>query len=146
MTRPPGRFHIGEIITTATGTFMCPTGMQGVYDLIEHITGEQHQGHQLGRASDDILDELCRQLPWLAGLTIPPFTGKTAGMAILDQLAAEHGEYHHIEPLPFGAYVGRDPLPEAAALNPLFGAVQPDTARQALGMFDQQVRRMGRGD
>jgi hypothetical protein len=91
--------------------------MAGIYDLIEHITGERHEAHQLGRASREVLDELHRQLPWLAEVVIPKFSGKTAGLAILDQLGAEYGEYHRVEPLPFGAYVGREALPEAREIR-----------------------------
>lgn len=117
--REPGVFHIGEILSAVTGIYISPSGFSGVYAVIEYVTGERHEAHQLGRAKDEIRDELYRQLPWLADVKIPKFAGKTAGMAILDQLAAEHGEYHRLEPLPFGVYVGREAFGEALEVNPM---------------------------
>lgn len=123
-SRQPGVFHIGEILTAITGTYICPTGMAGVYAVIEWVTGERHEAHQLGRAADELRAEFHRQLPWLAQVTIPPFQGKPAGLAVLDQLAAEYGEYHRLERLPFGAYVGREAFREAQERNALITPFQ----------------------
>lgn len=119
MTERPARaFHVGEILTVATGTFVSPTGMGGVYNLLRHITGEDHMTHQLLRAIRELEPYLRERFPWINSVTFPRITNEAEGRAFLAAVAAEHGEYHEVPPLPFGAYVGREPIAEFREKNP----------------------------
>jgi hypothetical protein len=39
-------------------------------------------------------------------------------MAWLSRVADAHGEYHDVEPMPFGMYVGREPIAELREMAP----------------------------
>lgn len=111
-------FHIGEIITVAAGTFVSPTGMDGIYQLVDHVTGETHMTHQLPRASRELQPVLREWFPWLNTIQIPPISNEREGRAFLADVAVVHGEYHEVPTLPAGVYVAREPLAEFRAMNP----------------------------
>lgn len=115
---PAPRFHIGEILTAATGIYLCPNGLEGFDKLVAHVTGQAHLTHQLGRAGQDIAPHIREQFPWIAEIVVPPIADETEGHAFLATVAARHGEYHEVAPLPFGAYVGREPIAEFMEMRP----------------------------
>jgi hypothetical protein len=107
------RFHIGEILTVTTGTYLTPTGLTGVQRLLRHLTGAPHMTHQIGRAIEDVEPYLREQFPWINEITIPSIiTNEAEGTAFLAVLAAKYGEYHEVAPLPPGTYTPREPISE----------------------------------
>jgi hypothetical protein len=120
-------FHIGDLITVVTGRLVSPEHIVGVYNVVDFVTGQSHLTHQLPRACDEVKPELLRQHPWLAEITVPEFdipadaTNAEAGQIVcswLDGPIAEYGEMHEVEPMPFGTYVGREPIAELQEMAP----------------------------
>lgn len=120
-------FHLGDLVSVVTGRLVSPNHIGGVYDVCDFITGEQHMTHQLPRACDAVKPWLFEQLPWLADITVPEFdipsgaSREDSMRIVLDWLAgpaAQYGEQHEVKPLPFGAYVGREPIAELREMAP----------------------------
>lgn len=113
-------FHIGDLLTVSDGRLVSPNHIGGVYEVVDFVTGQQHMTHQLGRAAEAIRPWLLGQHPWLADVqftyVIPDgASNEQAADIIATWLAGEaavHGEFHEVEPMPFGGYVGRDPIAE----------------------------------
>ena len=64
------RFHLGDILTVTTGIFMCPTRMDGLYRILNHLTGDNLMTHQLPRAAEECKPWLRHQFPTLP-VTVP---------------------------------------------------------------------------
>jgi hypothetical protein len=109
----PAPFHLGDLLSVTDGRLLSPDHMDGVYRLVDHVTGQKHMTHQLPRAAEVVKPWLIEQHPWLDGLG--PAAGSDAGdlIAWLTWAVTEYGEFHDVEPMPFGMYVGREPIAEA---------------------------------
>lgn len=122
-------FHLGDLLSVTDGHLVSPDHIGGVYNVIDYVTGEQHMTHQLPRACDVVKPWLLDQHPWLADIKVPKgLSSKVAVMAWLAEMTPTVGEYHDVEPMPFGLYVGREPLAEARELAPqaiIFGGDTP---------------------
>ncbi len=106
-------FHIGDLITVVDGHLVSPDHIGGVYNVIDFVTGQAHMTHQLPRAALEVTPWLLKQHPWLADITVPDSLGTEA--AVKEWLAPvieRYGERHAVEPMPSGAYVGREPIAE----------------------------------
>ena len=111
------RFHIADLLTTVTGRLL--GDMDGLYRVCDVVTGVSHMTHQLPRASEVVAPWLLEQHPWLADVTVPDdLSGELPVRAFVAGLAAQHGEWHEVEPMPFGMYVGRDPMAELREMAP----------------------------
>jgi hypothetical protein len=119
-------FHLGDLLSITDGKLVSPRHMDGVYDIVDFVTGEQHFTHQLIRASGVVKTWLLNQHPWLADVDvdfdIPKGATSDEAKAIVDAWLTEavdkHGERHPVEPMPFGMYVGREPIAELRELAP----------------------------
>lgn len=99
------RFHIGDLISITSGLLVSPDHMGGVYRVIDYVTGIPHFTHQLPRGADACKPWLIEQHPWLADITVPAINSEADLTAFLAKVAAQHGEFHDVQPLPLGAYV-----------------------------------------
>lgn len=106
------RFHLGDLLSITDGRLLSPDHMDGVYRIIDHVTGQPHFTHQLIRAVGPVKEWLIRQFPWLDGLGPDADADLPDMMAWLSWAAEQHGEFHDVEPMPFGMYVGREPIAE----------------------------------
>jgi len=119
-------FHVGDLLSVTDGRLVSPSHIGGVYAVVDFVTGQAHMTHQLGRAAEVVRPWLLEQHPWLADVVfdyeIPPGTSNDDAMLIimawLAGVAAEHGERHDVEPMPFGMYVGREPIAELREMAP----------------------------
>lgn len=119
-------FHIGDLLTVVDGRLVSPNHIGGVYEVVDFVTGQQHMTHQLGRAAQVVKPWLLEQHPWLTDVEfsyeIPDgASNEQAGDIIATWLAGEAavwGEFHEVEPMPFGAYVGREPIAELREMAP----------------------------
>jgi len=112
-TPEPQQFHLGDMLSITDGHLVSPNHMDGVYRIIDYITGIPHFTHQLPRAADECKTWLLKQHPWLAEVIAPDeFRDKAHVDEWLAALASKYGEFHPVAPMPFGAYVGREPLSE----------------------------------
>lgn len=111
-------FHLGDVLTVTTGRLLSPRHMEGIYDLLQFMTGQPVFTHQLGRVSDECKPSLYRQHPWLrdfdasgdAEFVMPPVDSDGAlpgvfALAELDMMIArlrEKGEERDLPMLLLG--------------------------------------------
>jgi len=108
-------FHLGDILSVTTDKLMSPRLMDGVYDILNFMTGENLFTHQLPRARDVCAPYLLKQWPAIAeancdGVNLENWRER------LDQLAVKYGEELEVEPLPKGVYIPIDPITEAEVM------------------------------
>ena len=60
------KFHIGDVLSITTGKMVSPTGMDGIYKILNFMTGEDLYTHQLPRAMRVCAPHLLQQHPQLA--------------------------------------------------------------------------------
>lgn len=106
-------FHIADIITAGTGTLVSLRGMDGVYDILNYMTGDNLFTHQIPRATWECMPYLIAQFPWLAeidssGATPDNHKEWVRGVVNL------YGEMHAVEPLPHDEHERIDPFSELA--------------------------------
>lgn len=117
-------FHLGDILTVTTGALVSPRHMDGVYDILNWMTGDNLFTHQLPRASDECQPHLLAQHPDLAAIEVPEFDGadrdqvEAAVGAWLAEQVARFGEYRDVTPLAIGDHTIIDPLTEMATKYP----------------------------
>lgn len=106
-------FHAGDLLSVTTGRLVSPSHMDGVYRLVDYMTGVPHFTIQLSRGADACIPALLEQHSWLTRVVVPEeFNGREHVESWLAGVVDEHGEHHPVEPLPAGSYTGRDPLTE----------------------------------
>ena len=57
----PRDFHIGDIVSAGTGMLVSPRHIEGVYDILNFMTGESLFTHQLPRVCRESTPVLLRQ-------------------------------------------------------------------------------------
>jgi hypothetical protein len=124
-------FHIGDILSISTGYLVSPRHMEGVYDILNFMTGDTLFTHQLPRAANECRPWLARQHPqlesandWAAAAmaTIPEDAPPAARKVIIDSFIAaaveRFGETLLIEPIPADDHERKDALTELRELMP----------------------------
>lgn len=117
-------FHLGDILSITTGALVSPRRMDAIYDLCNHMTGDNLFTHQLPRAASECEPEILRQHPDLRSVEHPDFSTvprEQVEQAVADWLAvqvAQFGECRNIRPLPAEAHTVIDPLDELAMNYP----------------------------
>ena len=112
-------FHLGDLLSITDGHLVSPKHIGGVYKVVDFVTGKAHMTHQLMRAADVVKPWLLQQHPWLAKITVPDNLGsEETVLTWLVGATKRWGANHNVEAMPFGMYVGRDPLAEARELAP----------------------------
>lgn len=74
-------FHIGCVLSVTTGKLVSPHGMQGVYDILNHLTGDSLFTNQLPRAARWARPLLLATHPQLAACTPPLHWGDAGHVA-----------------------------------------------------------------
>ena len=70
------KFHLGDVLSITTGRLVSPRHMDGVYDILNFMTGDNLFTHQLPRASDECKPHLLAQFPQLAEVDTSGVNGK----------------------------------------------------------------------
>lgn len=126
MTVPPetagseGRqFHLGDLLSITDGHLVSPDGIDGVYRIIDFVTGESNMTHMLLVRSKPVELWLIQRHPWLDEITVPGDlrrdTKEASQQAVNEWLApiiAKYGEYHEVDAMPEGWLAERDPIDE----------------------------------
>jgi len=68
-------FDLGDILSITTGALVSPRHIDGVYDILDYMTGDQLFTHQLPRAATTCQGPLLAQHPQLADVQLCEFTG-----------------------------------------------------------------------
>ena len=97
------KYHLGDILSITTGHLVSPRHIDGVYDILNYMTGDNLYTHQLPRGSRECKLELLKQYPQLAGVdtsTMTPSSSKVNWKRWLDEQVTRFGEYLEVIPLP----------------------------------------------
>ncbi len=120
-------FHIGDVLSVTTGKLVSPRHMDGIYDILNYMTGENLFTHQLSRACDVCGQALKVQHPQLADVTGDEVTTKNH-QAWLQRQVKRFGKQLSVRPLSDGAYKPMNPIVDAA----LMMSAAPPAHRRAL--------------
>lgn len=104
-------FHLGDVLSITTEKLLSPRHIEGVYDVLNHMTGERLFTHQLPRARMAMLPEILRQHPQLSEVDVSAVTPEN-WRAQLDSLVAKHGAQVSLRPAPPGLYQRQHPIAE----------------------------------
>ena len=58
-------FHLGDVLTVTTGRLVSPRHVEGLYDILGFMSGEDLFTHQLGRVGKECTPYLLKQFPGL---------------------------------------------------------------------------------
>lgn len=84
-------FHLGDVLSITSGRLVSPRHMDGVYDVLDHMSGDNLMTHQLPRVCDEVKPEILRQHPELADVDASEVT-KDNWEAWLEKQVATYGE------------------------------------------------------
>lgn len=120
-------FPLAAVLSITTGCLFCEIG--GVYEILNHMTGENLYTHQLPRASRQCAPSLLEQFPRLAAEDVASqaeafahsLHGATDGFSLVEKWLSEKsavwGAEFDVEPLPADAYMPMDPISELMAMR-----------------------------
>jgi len=119
MTSENRRFHIGDVITVATGRLVALRHIEAVYDLCGYMTGGPGlMTHQLPRASRECEPALRAQHPGLTSEPIPTIKSLEDAERFLETLYPLYGQMVEVAPLSPGDHTVIDPIAEIRMINP----------------------------
>jgi hypothetical protein len=118
------QFHISDVLSIVPGLLVSSRHLEGVYDILNWMTGENLFTHQLPRACKQCSPFLLAQFPWLAGIdgrdleeSLKLIKGtpqvELICKAWVEKYSALHGEYLDVAKLPPGENGPHDPVQEA---------------------------------
>jgi hypothetical protein len=113
-------FHVGDILSVTTERLVSPRHIDGVYDILNWMTGESLMTHQIPRATRECAPRLLEQHPQLADVEVPDDFGGIAG-AVADWLEVQVawlGRELPVAPLAAEDHTYIDLLAEARAVAP----------------------------
>lgn len=107
------KFTTGEIISAGTGKLCCP--LDGVYRIMNFLTGDNLYTHQLPRAFRACEGHVRAQCPWLGKINADQCNAET-WKGWLAEVVALYGVDHELKPLPIGEWRKCNPVTEAIQL------------------------------
>jgi hypothetical protein len=112
-------FHLGDILSVTTGLLVSPRHIDGVYDVLNWMTGDSLFTHQLPRAGEECKGPLLAQHPDLAEVQVPDaFTGKEHVLAWLAEQVERYGETRPVAPIDPERHLRIDPIDEIKMMRP----------------------------
>lgn len=123
------RFHLGDILSITTGRLVSPDGMDGVWRLLNHMTGDSLLTHQLPAAARVMTPSLLGQFPELSTVDASPVTDEPTAKAWLAQQVARFGEWCEVAPAPelWGKHDALQELADAIGADRVISVVVPDS-------------------
>lgn len=104
-------FHLSDILAVTTGRLVSTRGMEGVYDLLNYLTGEEIITNQLPRTIEVCAPALLDQHPQLRGVEASGITKETFEAWLAEQVK-KFGENLEVRPLNKGQYEPRNFIAE----------------------------------
>jgi hypothetical protein len=107
-------FHLGDVLSVTTERLVSPDGIEGIYRILNHMTGDDLMTHVLPRANDACRPVLLAQHPQLAAAKPPPegFENPAHVWRWLAVQVAMFGERLGVAPMTPGQWAHRDPIGE----------------------------------
>lgn len=103
------RFTTAQVVTAGTCRMVCE--IDGLYQILNFLTGDELYTHQLLRASKVCEPWLRRQFPWLVVLDTDA-CNRGNWRQWLKVITDRVGEHQEVEPLPEGVWTYLDPVEE----------------------------------
>lgn len=91
-------FHLGDILSITTGKLVSPRLMDGIYDILNYMTGDDLYTHALPRAADECKPYLLMEMPFLKDISAG-VVGRDNWQAWLDKQVELYGEQHAVRPI-----------------------------------------------
>jgi hypothetical protein len=132
------RFHLGDILSVTTPKLLSPDGMDGVWALLEFMSGERLEIWQLMRVSGECSSDLLRQHPALVDVQPPTGLDDADLMAWFAGQMSALGEWLDVAPLAAEDHTVIAPFDELLMTYPHFRALLSPPAR---GIGGEQVQR-----
>lgn len=104
-------FHIGDILSVATGRLVSPRHIEGVYDILNFMTGDELFTHALPRAAEQCKPHLLQQHPQLEEVDASKVNERN-WKRWLGRQAVKYGSELPVEPLPLKDRTIKDPISE----------------------------------
>ena len=112
-------FHIGDVLSAATGRLVSPRHIGGVYDILGWMVGEDLMTHQLPRVSRECEPSLREQHPDLCSVEIPDTINSEESMlSFLETLYPRFGEMVPVTKLSTDDHTSIDPIAEIKMIRP----------------------------
>jgi hypothetical protein len=106
-------FELGDILSVTTGRLLSHRTMDGLYEILNYMTGDNLYTHQLPRASDECAPWLLRRYPQLAGVEPPEkFRNQAHVWEWLTEQEGKYGNAFDVEPIPNDDHAVKDPVSE----------------------------------
>ena len=110
-------FHVGDVLSITTGRLLSPSGIGGVYEILNWMTGESLFTHQLPRVGREAQPVLRAAFPQLESAnaiahTITADNYKEA----LAEFVRRFGETLAVPKMPPGAHAEKGPFAELAEM------------------------------
>lgn len=112
---PTKQYHLSDIISITTGRLVSTRHMDGVYDILNFMTGDSLFTHQLPRAARECAPILLEQHPQLKDINESECTTKN-WQEWLDGLLKKYGEWLPVSPLKEGQHIRINPIAEAESM------------------------------
>jgi ornithine cyclodeaminase/alanine dehydrogenase-like protein (mu-crystallin family) len=89
--------------------------MPGVYEILNHLTGDSIYTHQIPRVVRECKPVLLKQFPQLAEIDASAVTPENCA-AFMNDLSQRYPAQYEVEPMPPGEHYEIDPVSELAEL------------------------------
>ena len=104
------KFSLGKVLSITTGALVSENHIDGVYEILNHMTGQSVYTHQLGVAAEKCKPELLKEHPQLAGIDASG-VNRNNWKGWLDALKSIHGNELEVTALTNWEY--SDPIQSA---------------------------------
>ena len=113
------KFHIGDVISAATGRLVSTRHIGGVYDILGFMSGESLMTHQLPRVAREAEPSLRSQHPELCAVEVPAgLDSEGKVLAWLATLYPRFGVEVEVAPMGTADHTHINPIAEIKMINP----------------------------
>lgn len=109
-------FHLGDILSIITDKMVSPRHMEGIYDILNYMTDDDLNTHQIPRAMEECRPFLLKQYPNLKNVSTEALQ-KISWKEWIDKQIEIYGEMLTVKPLPKDAHQVIDPIIEAKLIR-----------------------------
>ena len=103
-------FSLKDVLTVTTGIFLCDD-IGDLYDILNHLTGENLYTHQLGRAAKYARPYIFSFYPFLEDIQVPEINSKEeVDQFILSLILLGYQENYELGQMP--NFIPKDPIQE----------------------------------